>query len=84
MELSDHQKERLNITGENILKARELYPEMSLAELYNELIMPPELRKAHQENDKAVMDIYNMPVGETTESDSVEQLMQMYNLILNE
>lgn len=40
--------------------------------------MPPELRKAHQNNDRAVMEAYGMKVGDTTESDSVAQLFKMY------
>lgn len=81
VELTEQQKEKLTKTADNILKARELYPEMSLAELYNELIMPPELRKAHQDNDRLVMRIYGMDVRTTKESDAVEKLFKMYNEI---
>lgn len=48
----------LGKTGMEIIESREMYPDWSLADLYNELTMPPELRKAHQENDKAVMEVY--------------------------
>ena len=44
--------------------------------------MPVELRKAHQENDKSVMEAYGMKVGETTESDSVTQLFKMYEKLV--
>lgn len=81
IQLTEEQKEKLTKTADNILKARELYPEMSLAELYNELIMPPELRKAHQDNDRLVMRIYGMDVRTTKESDAVEKLFKMYNEI---
>jgi len=84
IELTDQEKTKLNQTGQAILDARELYPKMNLADLYNELIMPPELRKAHQENDRAVMEAYGMPVGNTSESDSVETLFNMYNSITEE
>lgn len=76
--LSETDKNLLNRTGQAILDARELYPEMSLADLYNELIMPPELRKAHQENDKAVMKIYGLDIGKTTEADAVAKLFELY------
>lgn len=56
--MTEKQKEMLTITGKEIINARDLYPEWSLADLYNDLIMPSELRKAHQENDKAVMEAY--------------------------
>lgn len=70
-------------TAQGILKARALYPESSLADLYHELTMPVELRKAHQENDRAVMEAYGMKVGETTESDSVAQLFKMYEKLIS-
>lgn len=43
-----------------ILNARALYPDSSLTDLYDELTMPVELRRAHQANDKAVMEAYDM------------------------
>ena len=77
--LTDIQKKQLNETANKILKARAKYPKMTLADLYNELIMPPELRKAHQENDRLVMKMYGMDVRLTKESDAVEKLFEMYN-----
>ena len=65
-------------TAQAILDARALYPDASLADLYDELTMPPELRKAHQANDKAVMAAYGFPVKNFTESDCVAALMKMY------
>jgi hypothetical protein len=62
-----------------------LYPEWSLSDLYNELTMPPELRKAHQENDKAVMESYGFNWRKMTESECVAELMTMYqDIILKE
>ncbi|MBQ3851022.1 MAG: hypothetical protein II751_02785, partial [Bacteroidales bacterium] len=52
------QKARIEQTAQTILDARALYPDSSLADLYDERTMPIELRKAHQENDKAVMQAY--------------------------
>ena len=55
-----------------------MYPDSSLADLYDELTMPPELRKAHQSNDRAVMTAYGMPVRETDEASCVARLMELY------
>lgn len=80
--LTDEQKNELTMTGKRILRARELYPDWSLADLYNELTMPPELRKAHQENDKAVMSAYGFDWRTMTSAECVAELMKMYqNLV---
>ena len=55
---TEAQKAKIEKTAQAILDARALYPDSSLADLYDELTMPPELRKAHQANDKAVMEAY--------------------------
>lgn len=75
---SEAQKEKIEQTAQAILDARALYPDCSLADLYDELTMPPELRKAHQQNDKAVMQAYGFDIKTTTESSCVAALMQMY------
>ena len=72
------QKAKIEQTAQGILDARALYPDASLADLYDELTMPPELRKAHQANDRAVMAAYGFPVKNFTESDCVAALMKMY------
>ena len=72
------QKAKIEQTAQGILDARALYPDASLADLYDELTMPPELRKAHQANDRAVMAAYGFPVKGFTESDCVAALMKMY------
>lgn len=54
----DEGKMRLNQTGTEIIRSRDLYSDWSYANLYNELTMPPKLRKSHQENAKAVMNVY--------------------------
>ena len=46
--------------------------------LYDELTMPPELRKAHQANDRAVMQAYGMSIKETDEAACVAWLMRLY------
>ncbi len=75
---TEEQKEAIEKTAQAILDARALYPNCSLADLYDEVAMPPELRKAHQENDKAVMRAYGFNIKETTESSCVAELMKMY------
>lgn len=75
---SEQQKQKIVETANKILEARNLYPESSYAELYNELTMPSELRKAHQENDKAVMEAYGFDWRNMTESECVAELMKLY------
>ena len=75
---TSEQKAKIEQTAQAILDARALYPDASLADLYDELTMPPELRKAHQQNDRAVMAAYGFPIKNFTESDCVAALMKMY------
>jgi hypothetical protein len=75
---TDEQKLKIEQTAQGILDARALYPDCSLADLYDEVAMPPELRKAHQQNDKAVMQAYGFPIKDFTESDCVAELMKLY------
>ena len=71
-------KARIEQTAQAILDARALYPDCSLADLYDEVTMPPELRKAHQQNDKAVMQAYGFWGKLNTETECVAELMKMY------
>ncbi|MDE7137510.1 MAG: methylase, partial [Ruminococcus sp.] len=71
------QQARIERTAQAILDARNLYPTCTLADLYDELTMPPELRKAHQANDFAVMNAYGFNKT-ITESECVAELMNMY------
>lgn len=71
------QTERITQTAQAILDARALYPASSLADLYDEVTMPPELRKAHQNNDRAVMQAYGFDV-KMTEPQCVAALMTLY------
>lgn len=75
---TDAQKAKIEQTAQAILDARALYPDCSLADLYDEVTMPPELRKAHQQNDRAVMEAYGMSVRDTTEASCVAELMRRY------
>ena len=82
--MTEEQKSKISKTAQAILDARALYPDSSLADLYDELTMPAELRKAHQANDKAVMTAYGMTKvvdGKKTwlsESETVARLFEMY------
>ena len=79
------QKAKIEKTAQAILDARALYPDCSLADLYDETVMPPELRKAHQANDKAVMEAYGFWGKLNSESECVAELMMMYQqLVQNE
>ena len=78
---TNEQKANIERTAQAILDARALYPDCSLADLYDELTMPVELRKAHQENDKAVMRAYGFSI-KMTESECVAELMKMYQELM--
>jgi hypothetical protein len=78
-EVSEAQKAKIEQTAQAILDARALYPDSSLADLYDEVTMPPELRRAHQQNDRAVMEAYGFPTSrDFTESDCVARLFEKY------
>jgi hypothetical protein len=81
---TDDQKAKIEQTAQAILDARALYPDSSLADLYDELTMPVELRKAHQDNDRAVMQAYGFDVKTMTESQCVAELFKMYKSIVNQ
>ena len=78
---TESQRTKIEKTAQAILDARALYPDSSLADLYDEVTMPPELRKAHQQNDKAVMEAYSFTKDTEaykSESACVAELMKMY------
>lgn len=82
---TDEQKAKIEQTAQQILDARALYPDSSLADLYDEVTMPPELRKAHQANDRAVMEAYGFPVSrEFTEDACVGELFKLYQKLTKE
>lgn len=66
-------------TAQAILDARAAYPDSSLADLYDDTLMPPALRRAHRNNDRAVLRAYGFPTNDSfTESDCVARLFQLY------
>lgn len=81
---TDEQRAKIEETAQGILDARAMYPNDSLAALYDPLTMPPELRKAHQANDRAVMRAYGLDVRNTSEEDCVAFLMKRYQELTKE
>lgn len=79
---TEAQKAKIEQTAQAILDARALYPDCSLADLYDEAVMPPELRKAHQQNDRAVMQAYGFWGKLNTETECVAELMKMYQMLV--
>ena len=73
---------KIEKTAQAILDARALYPDCSLADLYDETTMPIELRKAHQANDAAVMAAYGFGKN-MTESEIVAELLKMYQQLVS-
>lgn len=80
---TDAQKAKIEQTAQAILDARAKFPDSSLADLYDGLTMPPELRKAHQANDFAVMVAYGFD-RKITESECVAELMRRYRELVGE
>lgn len=78
----EKQRAKIEQTAQAILDARALYPDCSLADLYDESVMPPELRKAHQQNDKAVMQAYGFWGKLNTETECVAELMKIYQSLI--
>ena len=86
-EPTDQQRQKIEQTAQAILDARALYPDSSLADLYDELTMPPELRKAHRQNDMAVMQAYGFTKGSEaykSEAACVAELMKRYQKLCEE
>ena len=79
-EPTEAQKAAIEQTAQGILEARALYPDCSLADLYDETTMPPELRKAHQANDRAVMKAYGY-APTLAEPEIVADLMKRYQTL---
>ena len=82
-EPTEEQRSKIEQTAQGILDARAKYPDSSLADLYDELTMPPQLRTAHQHNDRAVMQAYGFPI-KMTESECVAELMRRYQQLTQE
>lgn len=76
---TDAQKTKIEQTAQAILDARAQYPDCSFADMYGEkMYLFPELLKAHQNNDRAVMQAYGFSIKDMTESSCVAELMKRY------
>ena len=75
---TEDQKKKIEETAQGILDARALYPDSSLADLYDPLTMPSKLQKAHEDNNRAVMQAYGFNIKDMSEADCVAALMKMY------
>lgn len=82
-ELSDEQKKAIEMSAQRIIDARDKYPNSCLADLYDDVLMPPELRKAHDANDKAVMKAFGFS-PDMEETKIVAELMKMYQKLTEE
>lgn len=81
--VSDTQKKQIAETAQSILNARALYPDSSLADLYDPLTMPIELRKAHEANDLAVLKAYGLK-SDATETEIIRRLFEMYEELIKD
>jgi hypothetical protein len=76
-DLKAGQKQAVENAAQEVLDARALYPDSSLADLYDPLTMPAELVRAHQRLDRAV-DLCYRPQAFTTEMNRMEFLFDLY------
>ena len=76
-DIDEKNRAKIEKTAKAILNAREKFPDSSLADLYDPLTMPVELRRAHEENDKAVLKAYGLK-SSATEQEIVQRLFKMY------
>ncbi|MBR2694546.1 MAG: hypothetical protein IKE69_10080 [Thermoguttaceae bacterium] len=76
-EPTEEQKLKIEETAKGILDSREKYPDSSFADLYDEVTMPPDLRRAHEANDRAVMKAYGFKTS-LAEPEIVARLMELY------
>lgn len=80
-EASEEQKAIIEKTAQSILDAREIYPDASFADMYGNLIIFPELMKAHRANDAAVLEAYGFR-KDMTEAEIVAELFKMYQKLV--
>ena len=80
-EANDKQKATIEPLAQAVLDARALFPESSLADLYDPLTMPPELLKAHQKLDRAVMKLYGFKAN-MAEAEVVAKLFERYQRLV--
>ena len=83
-EVNEETRQKIARCGQRILEVRSHYPQSSLADLYDPATMPPDLRRAHQENDRAVMEAYGLPIKTTTEAACVSFLFLEFQRYITE
>ncbi len=81
-EATQEQQEKIASLAQGVLDARELYPDSSLADLYDPLTMPPELVAAHRKLDAAVEKTYGRQF--TDDAERVAFLFERYSELVNE
>ena len=70
---------KIELAAQTILDVRNKYENVSLANMYdNDMLLYPDLKKAHQANDRAVMEAYGMWGKVNSESECVAWLFRMY------
>ena len=78
---TSEQKAKIEIAAQAILDARKNYPDSSLADLYDPLLMPQDLRKAHEANDKAVLEAYGLKAS-ASDNEIMAKLLKMYQILV--
>ena len=78
---TSEQKAKIEQTAQAILDARKNYPDSSLADLYDPLLMPQDLRKAHEANDKAVLEAYGLKAS-ASDNEIMAKLLKMYQILV--
>ena len=83
--LTEESKKMIEKTAQGILDARKLYKTKTLAEMYGrQMYLYPELKKAHRDNDRAVMKAYGFSIKDMSEEECVSELMKMYKELSDE
>jgi hypothetical protein len=80
-DVTDEQRAKIRIVAQSVLDARAEFPNSTLADLYDVDVMPHQLRKAHQDLDKAVDKLYR-PAAFTGDRDRVEHLFGLYERLI--
>lgn len=80
--VSEKQKKAVEEKAQNVLNIRSQFSDCSLADLYDPLSMPPNLKKAHQELDKAVDNCYGSKLFKN-DKERIEFLFGLYEEYLN-
>lgn len=77
---TESQRKKIESAAQEILDARSLYPSASFAGLYDDSLMPVELRRAHERNDRAVCRAYGWDEN-ISEGDIVRELFGLYHML---